>query len=334
MERLPVVVLSGFLGSGKTTLLNRWLSERQDLAVIINELGDIGIDQHLTGPGRVPVTLLSGGCLCCVIQGSLSSTLRNLFMARKNGELPAFSTLVLETTGAADPFGVTAPLEQDPWLKKRFFCQSVLTVVDALAGVRSLERHPEWLEQIHAADALLLSKTEHCEPQALAALKLQLAALNPSAQLYPEPAPVDLLAQSFPRRCRVTGSFAPVQSGGSLLSAPSPVTGSSRHQLYSASLRWDGVLSWPLWQAALKQLAEQCGDALIRVKGLLRVDGLDGPLLVQWVEGSEPALSPLNQWPDQDRLTRLVLIVRHPQADFAQQQLAHWETLLTQLANQ
>jgi G3E family GTPase len=118
------------------------------------------------------------------------------------------------------------------------------------------------------------------------------------------------------------------------LSTQSPVTPSSRHQLYSASLRWDGVLSWPLWQAALKQLAEQCGDALIRVKGLLRVDGLDGPLLVQWVEGSEPALGPLNQWPDQDRLTRLVLIVRHPQADFAQQQLAHWETLLTQLADQ
>ena len=99
MERLPVVVLSGFLGSGKTTLLNRWLRERQDLAVIINELGDIGIDQHLTRESRVPVTLLSGGCLCCVIQGSLSTTLRNLFMARKNGELPAFSTLVLETTG-------------------------------------------------------------------------------------------------------------------------------------------------------------------------------------------------------------------------------------------
>ncbi|WP_300524533.1 GTP-binding protein [Alcanivorax sp.] len=334
MERLPVVVLSGFLGSGKTTLLNRWLRERQDLAVIINELGDIGIDQHLTRESRVPVTLLSGGCLCCVIQGSLSTTLRNLFMARKNGELPAFSTLVLETTGAADPFGVTAPLEQDPWLKKRFFCQSVLTVVDAVAGTHSLERHPEWLEQIHAADALVLSKTAHCESEALAALQAQLTALNPTACIYPEPAPVDVLKQSFPRRCRVTGSFAPVPSGGSLLSSQHPQTQPSRHQLYSASLRWDGRLSWPLWQAALKQLAGQCGGALIRVKGLMRVDGLDGPLLVQWVEGQEPELAPLNQWPDEDTLTRLVLIVRHPQADFAQQQLAHWETLLTQLANQ
>ena len=161
---------------------------------------------------------------------------------------------------------------------------------------------------------------------------MQLAALNPTARIYPEPAPVDLLAQSFPRRCRVTGSFAPAPSSSSLLSPQRPVPPPSRHQLYSASLRWGGVLSWPLWQAALKQLAEQCGDALIRVKGLLRVEGLDGPLLVQWVEGQEPELAPLNQWPDQDRQTRLVLIVRHPQADFAQQQLAHWETLLTQLA--
>ena len=332
MDRLPVVVLSGFLGSGKTTLLNRWLRERQDLAVIINELGDIGIDQHLTGESRVPVTLLSGGCLCCVIQGTLSSTLRNLFMARKNGELPPFSTLLLETTGAADPFGVTAPLEQDPWLQKRFLCQSVLTVVDALAGTRSLESHPEWLEQIHAADALLLSKTAQCEPEALSALQAQLTALNPTAHIYPEPAPVDLLEQSFTRRCRVTGSFVPVAPGGSLLSPHHSQTQPSRHQLYSASLRWEGGLSWPLWQAALKQLARQCGDSLIRVKGLLRVEGLDGPLLVQWVEAQEPELNPLKQWPDEDAVTRLVLIVRHPQADFAQQQLAHWETLLTQLS--
>ena len=179
---------------------------------------------------------------------------------------------------------------------------------------------------------MLLSKTAQCEPEALAALQAQLTALNPTARIYPEPAPVDLLEQSFTRRCRVTGSFAPVAPGDSLLAPHHPQTQPSRHQLYSASLRWEGGLSWPLWQAALKQLARQCGDSLIRVKGLLRVEGLDGPLLVQWVEAQEPELTPLKQWPDEDAVTRLVLIVRHPQADFAQQQLAHWETLLTQLS--
>jgi G3E family GTPase len=96
-------------------------------------------------------------------------------------------------------------------------------------------------------------------------------------------------------------------------------------------LRWPYGLSWALWQAALQQLQEQCGEALVRVKGLLQVSGLDGPLLVQWVAGQAPEMTPLNDWPDQDGDSRLVLIVRHNQADFAGEQLAHWQALLDQL---
>ncbi len=334
MDRIPVVVLTGFLGSGKTTQLNAWLAQRQDMAVLINELGDIGIDQLLTQKTGVPVTLLAGGCVCCVVQGSLSSTLRNLFMARKNGEIPVFSRVVLETTGAAEPSGVLAPLEQDPWLKKRFYCQSVLTVVDVAVGVASIQRHPECLEQIQAADLLLLSRTDRVDAGALAEFAQQLQSLNPSAEQCPTPAPAELLDREFEHRCRITGSLT--------LSAPdalslSPATSvvapssSSRHQLYSASLIWPHRLSWQHWQAALQQLGGQCGEALVRVKGLLQVEGLDGPLLVQWVGTADPELTPMNRWPDDDVRTRLVLIVRHQNADFARQQMAHWESLLEQL---
>jgi len=336
-ERIPVVVLTGFLGSGKTTLLNRWLSERRDVALIINELGDIGIDQHLTGTDGVSVSLLAGGCLCCVIQGSLSTTLRNLFMARKNGDIPAFTTVVIETTGAAEPFGVVAPLEQDPWLKKRFVCQSVLTVVDARAGADAIAAHPEVLEQIHSADALLLSKAEQAEPAAVQALQAQLHDLNATARQYRLDADfpdASLLDESFPRRCRVTGLFAPVVTAApgaqAIVSAPAEQN-ASRHNLFSASLRWPHGLDWPLWQAALQQLQAQCGETLVRVKGLLQVNGLDGPMLVQWVAQQAPEMTPQNRWPDQDTDSRLVLIVRHPQADFPVQQLAHWEALLNQL---
>lgn len=335
--RIPVVVLTGFLGSGKTTLLNRWLRERKNVALIINELGDIGIDQYLTGRQDVPVSLLAGGCLCCVIQGSLSTTLRNLFMARKSGDNPAFETVVIETTGAADPFGVISPLEQDLWLKKRFFCQSVLTVVDTLAGTDALDRHPEVLEQIHAADVLLLSKAEQVDEASLQGLQSQLRELNATARQYrldnDDPGS-QLLDNVFERRCRVTGLFSlvvdpatPAVSG--LVSRP--VQSQGRHNLFSASLRWPYGLSWALWQAALQQLQEQCGEALVRVKGLLQVSGLDGPLLVQWVAGQAPEMTPLNDWPDQDGDSRLVLIVRHNQADFAGEQLAHWQALLDQL---
>lgn len=335
MNRLPVVVLTGFLGSGKTTQLNAWLEQRQDLAVLINELGDIGIDQHLTRKAGVPVTLLAGGCVCCVVQGSLSSTLRNLFMARKNGDIPEFSMVVLETTGAAEPSGVLAPLEQDPWLKKRFYCQSVLTVVDVAAGAASIQRHPECLEQIQAADLLLLSRTDQVAASELTAFKQQLAALNPEAACYPTPVPAEVLDRQFARRCRITGRLNSVVPSSALLSpmvsVPGTTTTPSRHQLYSASVIWEYPLSWGHWQAALKQLASQCGDALVRVKGLLKVEGLDGPLLVQWVGGAEPELTPMNQWPDDDTRTRVVLIVRHNDADFPRQQMAHWESLLEQL---
>lgn len=336
-ERIPVVVLTGFLGSGKTTLLNRWLNERNDVALIINELGDIGIDQHLTGAEGVSLSLLAGGCLCCVIQGSLSTTLRNLFMARKNGDIPAFTTVVIETTGAADPFGVVAPLDQDLWLKKRFVCQSVLTVVDTRAGADAIARHPEVLEQIHGADVLLLSKAEHADLAAVQELQAQLHELNASARQYrldSDCPDATLLDESFPRRCRVTGLFAPVgKSAPAVQAAASLPAGqnASRHNLFSASLCWPHGLDWPLWQAALQQLQAQCGDALVRVKALLQVNGLDGPMLVQWVAQQAPEMTPQNQWPDQDADSRLVLIVRHRDADFAAQQLAHWQVLLNQL---
>ena len=334
MDRIPVVVLTGFLGSGKTTQLNAWLQQRQDLAVLINEMGDIGIDQHLTAQSGVPVTLLAGGCVCCVVQGSLSSTLRNLFMARKNGDIPAFTRIVLETTGAAEPSGVLAPLEQDAWLKKRFYCQSVLTVVNVAAGVDSIQRHPECLEQIQAADVLLLSRTDQVDGARLVGFQQQLVALNREADQVSTPAAAELLERQFERRCRITGRLSIVAPESSSfaprVSEPLPAS-SSRHQLYSASLIWAHGLSWVHWQAALQQLAGQCGDALVRVKGLLRVEGLDGPLLVQWVGTADPELTPMNQWPDGDIQTRLVLIVRHDDPDFVHQQMAHWQSLLTQL---
>lgn len=332
MTRIPVVVLTGFLGSGKTTQLNAWLQQRQDLALLINELGDIGIDQHLTQQTGVPVTLLAGGCVCCVVQGSLSSTLRNLFMARKNGDIPEFSMVVLETTGAAEPSGVLAPLEQDAWLRKRFYCQSVLTVVDVAAGAEAIQRHPECLEQIQGADMLLLSRTDLVDGDALQRFQQQLTALNPNAEQMLTPVPATVLDRQFERRCRITGSLSLAQPGAlSLSPAAAPEPSSSRHQLYSASLVWPHGLDWAHWQAALGQLASQCGDALVRVKGLLRVEGLDGPLLVQWVAQAQPELTPMNLWPDEDTRTRVVLIVRHQDADFARQQMAHWEHLLEQL---
>ena len=300
---IPLVVLTGFLGSGKTTLLNRWLDQRGDLAVIINELGDIGIDKDLARQVGAPVSLLAGGCVCCAVQGTLRTTLRNLYMARAGGDLPPFSAVLLETTGAADPFGVTAVLEQDSWLRKRFVLRSVLTTVDVVAGEAALRRHPEALEQVTAADRLLLTKTDRATAAQRDVLIDALAALNPRAEVVDaDRARADVLDQDFPRQCRITGALAPVGAFRTL------AAGRGGHHLHPAGLRWRGRIAYDRLQAALEALRAEGDDQLVRLKGLVAIEKLDGPLLIQAVAGQPLELSPLPAWPGGDDDSRLVVI--------------------------
>lgn len=179
---IPLVVLTGLLGSGKTTLLNRWLDQRGDLAVIINELGEIGIDKDLARRVGAPISLLAGGCVCCAVQGTLRTTLR-----------------------------------------------SILTTVDTVAGEAALRRHPEALEQVTAADQLLLTKTNRATAAQRGALVDALGRLNPRAEvLDAERADAGLLDRDFPRQCRITGTLAPAGAVATL--APRPDRGDRRRR--------------------------------------------------------------------------------------------------------
>ena len=325
----PLVVLTGFLGSGKTTLLNRWLSERGDLAVIINELGDIGIDQDLARKVGAPVSLLAGGCVCCAVQGTLRTTLRNLYMARAAGDLPAFSMVLLETTGAADPFGVVSVLEQDPWLRKRFTLRSILTTVDAVAGEAALARYPEALEQVTAADLLLLTKVERVDGAARGALAASLARLNPRAGVV-DVADVDatVLDQDFPRRCRITGVLAPPPAQARAPLAAAPAVAPRGHALHPAGLRWRGHLAYEPMQAALAALRDDAGDDLVRLKGLVAIEKLDGPLLIQAVGAQPLEMTPLPAWPGGDEDSRLVVITAGDDPMAPQRLLTDWRRRL------
>lgn len=331
---IPLVVLTGFLGSGKTTLLNRWLGQRGDLAVVINELGDIGIDQDLARRVGAPISLLAGGCVCCAVQGTLRTTLRNLYMARAGGDLPPFSLVLLETTGAADPFGVTAVLEQDAWLRKRFRLRSVLTTVDSVAGQAALARHPEALEQVTAADVLLLTKTDRVGADGAThdhgALIEQLRRLNPRAEVA-EAASADagLVDRDFPRQCRITGALAPagpLVSGDAL--APAAPRSRPGHRLHPAGLRWRGPIPYDRLQEALAALRDSAGDELVRLKGLVAIEKLDGPLLIQAVTGQPLEMAPLPAWPDGDDDSRLVVIAAGDDPARPASWLADWRRRL------
>src|SRR5882724_11450619 len=138
--KLPVSLITGFLGSGKTTLLKRLLRDpgMNRAAVIINELGEVGIDHELVANSSESMTLLSNGCLCCSVRTDLQETMRELFIKRRAGEVIDFERVFIETTGLADPVPVLHTLQTDGMLGAQYRLDCVVTLVDAVNGLRNL----------------------------------------------------------------------------------------------------------------------------------------------------------------------------------------------------
>ncbi len=155
-EKLPLHILSGFLGSGKTTLLKGWLTHQNlnDVALLVNEFGEVGIDHHLLNEVAPDTVLLPSGCVCCQIRGELKTALLDLYERRTRGELPPFSQVILETTGLADPAPILSTLLHDPQLKHHFSQGTLVTLVDAEHARLQSAHQPEWLAQVSAADKL------------------------------------------------------------------------------------------------------------------------------------------------------------------------------------
>ena len=160
-KRTPVSLLTGFLGSGKTTLLNAWLRDdaMADAAVIVNEFGEVGIDHALIASSNENTIELTTGCLCCTVRGDLVETLRDLHQRRRAGEIRDFSRILIETTGLADPVPVIQALITFP-VARVFRLGRVITVVDAVNGMSTLDVHAEAVRQVLVADELIVSKTD------------------------------------------------------------------------------------------------------------------------------------------------------------------------------
>ena len=174
---IPVSIITGFLGAGKSTLLNRLLKDRQlaDCAVIINEFGDVGIDHMLVEISGDQMMELSDGCLCCTVRGELVDTLAYFADAMQSGKMKPLSRVVIETTGLADPAPVMQAVIGNIILQQNFHLDGVVTVVDAVNGLRSLDNHVEAVKQAAVADRLVISKATMADPAAMAALVARLA---------------------------------------------------------------------------------------------------------------------------------------------------------------
>ncbi|MDR6668165.1 GTP-binding protein [Rhizobium sp. 1399] len=182
-DKIPVTILTGFLGAGKSTLLNRILKDpaMKDAAVIINEFGDVGIDHLLVESSGDSIIELSDGCLCCTVRGELVDTLANLMDAVQTGRVKPVKRVVIETTGLADPAPVMQAIMGNPIVAQNFELDGVVTVVDAVNGLQTLDNHEEARKQTAVADRLIVSK------QSIAgdtdALMARLHGLNPRAAI-------------------------------------------------------------------------------------------------------------------------------------------------------
>src|SRR5471030_639140 len=181
----PVTVLTGYLGAGKTTLLNRILTEDhgKKYAVIVNEFGEIGIDNDLIVGADEEVFEMNNGCVCCTVRGDLIRVLQGL-MKRQAGGVRGFDAIVVETTGLADPGPVAQTFFVDQFLQARTFLDSVTTVVDAKHILLRLADSREAKEQIAFADQIVLNKTELVSEEELRDIETRLRKLNPLAPIH------------------------------------------------------------------------------------------------------------------------------------------------------
>jgi len=180
-EKVPVTVLTGYLGAGKTTLLNRILSEPhgKKYAVIVNEFGEIGIDNDLVVGADEEVFEMNNGCICCTVRGDLMRILDGLL--RRKGK---FDAIIVETTGLADPAPVAQTFFMDDNLGGKTKLDAIVTVADAKWLNERLKDAPEAKNQIAFADVILINKTDLVSPDELSDVEARIRGINPYAKLH------------------------------------------------------------------------------------------------------------------------------------------------------
>jgi G3E family GTPase len=313
-QRIPISIFTGFLGSGKTTVLTRLLTHpwMQRTAVLVNEFGAVGIDDLLLRSVADNVVLLESGCICCTIGDDLTKRLLELLALREAGSIPPFERAVIETTGLADPAPVMQTFMQQPLMNAPFRLAAVIATVDALNGMAQLDEHAESVKQVALADRILVTKTDLASADMVEALVSRLQETNPGAPLYriargeiePELV-IDAGLWNAQKQCIDVDRWLNV-------GASTERTYKRRHdaRIETCCLTWERPLRFEAFTDAAEALTTHCGDDLLRLKGIIGIEGQSGPVVVQGVQRLFYPPVRLATWPTNDHRSRVVFITR------------------------
>jgi G3E family GTPase len=322
-ERIPVIVLTGWLGAGKTTLLNRILAEDDGrrYAVIVNEFGEIGIDSDLVVGSDEELFAFNNGCVCCTVRGDLIRTLHGL-LARPGG----FDAIVIETTGLADPGPVAQTFFVDDYLQARTALDSITTLVDARHIGRTLADRREAAEQVAFADQVVVNKTDLVSQDELRGVEAGLRRLNPLAPIHRATradVPLDRLLGrggfDLDRIAALEPDFlAPAGDSHAGHAHDHPHYG----DIGSVSLTAEAPMDGDKVSAWLSELAATSGEDILRAKGIIQVAGEDRRLVFQAVHMLVEGELQRPWRPDERRVSRLVFIGRNLDAARLEAELA------------
>jgi G3E family GTPase len=348
----PLTVITGFLGAGKTTLLNRLLKDPAlaDTLVIINEFGEIGLDHLLIEKIDSDMILLSSGCLCCTIRGDLIETLEDLLRRRDNDRIAPFKRVIIETTGLADPAPILQTIMFHPYLMLRFRLEGVITLIDALTGAATLDAHEEAVKQAAVADRLVLTKTDlvpEADQSALAALRLRLGELNPGALQLDAAAGEATAGRLLDAGLYDIDGKAP--NVRQWLNAEAFDAGPKHHdhdhgdhahdhhehgrhasayhhdvnrhdaRIAAFCLRFAPPVEAAGLDLFLELMRNAYGANLLRLKAIVALaDDPARPLILHGVQHIFHAPQRLDAWPDEDRTTRMVFILKDMEPGFVE----------------
>jgi len=300
--RLPVTIITGFLGAGKTTLVQRFMKtpEGRGTALVVNDFGAEGIDDALLRESSNEATLLGNGCLCCNTRTDLQITLRKLVADRDAHKIPHFKRVLIETSGLADMSPILQTFSTDRALGAEFAVEVVVAVVDAVSGLKNLEKAPEARKQAILADRIVISKSDIADSKTVKKLRAMLDDLNPRANID-----VAVKGKLDPKCLIDTGQADAIERHSGFVAEASHSDG-----ILSFVMRDEAPLIWPVFQRAMETLIALRGPDLLRIKGLLNLAGSKGTVVFQAVQHLIHPPVELAAWPDKDHGSRVVFITR------------------------